>query len=70
MEDEQDIFNCNLPPIPSSLDSTEYASNQNFIHFKNSFILDNRQMNFSVSSPSYLRAVVTGNDICYIIIMN
>jgi hypothetical protein len=60
VDDEQDIFNCNLPLIPLSLDSSQYAENPGFIHFQDSFVLDDRTMGFTVTQQSLMRAAVTG----------
>lgn len=61
VDDEQDIFSCNLPLIPLSLDSSQYTENPGFIHFKDTFVLDDRTMRFSVTQQSFLRVSISGS---------
>jgi hypothetical protein len=63
VDDEQDIFSCNLPLIPLSLDSTQYAEQPGLIHFRDDFVLDDRTMGFTVAQTSFMRAAITGQDI-------
>eukprot|EP00026_Physarum_polycephalum_P000008 Phypoly_transcript_00008.p1 GENE.Phypoly_transcript_00008~~Phypoly_transcript_00008.p1 ORF type:complete len:1984 (+),score=285.38 Phypoly_transcript_00008:6000-11951(+) len=63
VDDEEDIFNCDLPRIPLSLDNSEYEETPGNIHFHDYFVLDGRTMNFTVYEPSYLRVAVAGNDV-------
>lgn len=63
VDDEEDIFSCNLPLIPTSLDSPQYTENEGFIHFTDSFVLDDRTMSFTVGPQSFLRVSIRGKDI-------
>jgi hypothetical protein len=63
VDDEADIFSCNLPMIPVSLDSSQYQERPGYIHFRDTFVLSvDRAMSFTVSQPSLFRAVVIGRD--------
>jgi hypothetical protein len=63
VDDEQDIFSCDLPLIPLSLENSQYQERPGYIHFRDYFILDDRTMGFNVTQLSLLRVAITGEDI-------
>ena len=60
MDDEQDIWNCNLPYLPLSLDNTEYTEVPGYIHFNDAFLLDGRNVSFTVTQQSLMRVAIVG----------
>jgi len=64
VDDEQDIFSCDMPLIPLSLESSQYQERPGYIHFRDNFVLDvDRTMGFNVTQSSLVRVAITGEDI-------
>ncbi len=59
---------CDLSPIPLSLDSMEYNEN-GFVHFRDHFLSSARNMSFTLTQQSFMRAVVGGTRIDYYLII-